>query len=134
MEKLHTPEADISTASLLSNLYNNLSNTYLYLGKNEKATRALRTAFDIRLEYESAECLDYGLCQTMYGILSLGERKPVEAEKHLLQAEQIISTVIGKDNNYMKTIYRYLYSLYTRWNKPELAEKYKQKLLPGKRS
>lgn len=168
MEKLHIPEADISTASLLSNLYNNLSNTYLYLKQEKEAAEALRTAFEIRLEYahlgileshdslhqminlinmlllgkewgqarqilslyeslvleyESAECFDYGMCQTMYGILALGERKPVEAENHLLQAEQIIGTVIGKDNDYMKTIYRYLYNLYTRWNKPELAEK-----------
>lgn len=66
----------------------------------------------------------------MYGILALGERKPVEAEKHLLQAEQIIFSIMGADNDYMKTVYRHLYSLYARWNKPELAEKYRQKLLP----
>ena len=179
MEKLHTPEADVSSASLLSNLYNNLSNTYLYLRQGKEAAQALRTAFDIRieyahlglleshdtlqqmmnltnmlllgkeweqtrqilslyeslvLEYESTECLDYGICQTMYGILALGERKPVEAEKQLLQAEQIIFSVMGADNDYMKTVYRHLYNLYARWNKPELAEKYKQKLLPVKRS
>ena len=179
MEKLHTPEADVSSASLLSNLYNNLSNTYLYLKQGKDAAQALRTAFDIRieyahlglleshdtlqqmmnltnmlllgkeweqarqilalyeslvLEYESAECLDYGICQTMYGVLALGERKPIEAEQHLLQAEQIVFSVMGADNDYMKTIYRHLYSLYARWNKPELAEKYKQKLLPIKRS
>lgn len=179
MKKLHTPEADISSASLLSNLYNNLSNTYLYLKQGKEAAQALRTAFDIRmeyahlglleshdtlqqmmnlanmlllgkeweqakqilslyeslvLEYESAECLDYGICQTLYGILALGERKPVEAEKHLLQAEQIIFSIMGTDNDYMKTVYRHLYSLYARWSKPELAEKYKKKLLPVQRS
>lgn len=174
MEKLHTTEADIATASLLSNLYNNLSNTYLYLRKEKEAAEALRMAFRIRteyahlglieshdtlqqimnlvnmlllgkeweqarqilslyeslvLEYESAECLDYGVCQTMYGILSLGEKKPVDAERHLLQAEQIISPIMGIDNDYTKTVYRHLYSLYARWNKPELAQKYKEKLL-----
>ena len=51
MEKLHTPEADVSSASLLSNLYNNLSNTYLYLKQGKDAAQALRTAFDIRIEY-----------------------------------------------------------------------------------
>ena len=175
MEKLHTPEADIATANLLSNLYNNLSNTYLYLRKEKEAAEALRTAFQIRteyahlglieshdtlqqimnlvnmlllgkeweqarqilslyeslvLEYESAECLDYGVCQTMYGILALGEKKPADAERHLLQAEQIISPIMGIDNDYTKTVYRHLYSLYARWNKPELAQKYKEKLLP----
>lgn len=55
-------------------------------------------------------------------------------QQHLLQAEQIVFSVMGADNDYMKTIYRHLYSLYARWNKPELAEKYKQKLLPIKRS
>ncbi len=174
MEKLHTPEADIATASLLSNLYNNLSNTYLYLRKEKEAAEALRMAFQIRteyahlglieshdtlqqimnlvnmlllgkeweqarqilslyeslvLEYESAECLDYGVSQTMYGILALGEKKPADAERHLLQAEQIISPIMGIDNDYTKTIYRHLYSLYARWNKPELAQKYKEKLL-----
>ena len=174
MEKLHTPEADITTASLLSNLYNNLSNTYLYLRKEKEAAEALRTAFQIRteyahlglleshdtlqqimnlinmlllgkeweqarqimslyeslvLEYEGAECLDYGVCQTMYGILSIEEKKPADAERYLLHAEQIISPIMGNDNDYTKTVYRHLYSLYTRWNKPELAQKYKEKLL-----
>ena len=174
MEKLHTPEADTSTASLLSNLYNNLSNTYLYLRKGTDAAEALRTAFQIRmeyahlglieshdtlqqimnltnmlllakeweqagqvlslyeslvLEYESTECLDYGICQMMYGILSLNKKNPAGAEQHLLQAEQIISTVMGTQNDHAKTVYRHLYSLYARWNKPELAEKYKDKLL-----
>ena len=174
MEKLHTTEADASTANLLSNLYNNLSNTYLYLHKGKEAAEALRMAFQIRmeyahlglieshdtlqqimnltnmlllakkreqarqilslyeslvLEYESTECLDYVICQMMYGILSLNEKKPTEAEQHLLQAEQIISTVMGIENDYAKTVYRHLYSLYARWNKPELANKYKEKLL-----
>jgi len=51
MEKLHTKDADIRTANLLSNLYNNLSNTYLLMKRGNEAAKALRTAFDIRMEY-----------------------------------------------------------------------------------
>ncbi|NLL77074.1 MAG: ATP-binding protein, partial [Clostridiales bacterium] len=51
MEKLHTKDADIRTANLLSNLYNNLSNTYLLMKHGNEAAKALRTAFDIRMEY-----------------------------------------------------------------------------------
>ena len=39
------------TANLLSNLYNNLSNTYLLMKRENEAAKALRTAFDIRMEY-----------------------------------------------------------------------------------
>lgn len=51
MEKLHTKDADTRTANLLSNLYNNLSNTYLLMKRENEASNALRTAFDIRMEY-----------------------------------------------------------------------------------
>ena len=51
MEKLHTKDADMRTANLLSNLYNNLSNTYLLMKRGNEAAKALRTAFNIRIEY-----------------------------------------------------------------------------------
>lgn len=51
MEKLHNKDADVRTANLLSNLYNNLSNTYLLMKRGTEATKALRKAFDIRMEY-----------------------------------------------------------------------------------
>lgn len=51
MEKLHTKDADMRTANLLSNLYNNLSNSYLLMKRGNEAAKALRTAFDIRIEY-----------------------------------------------------------------------------------
>lgn len=51
MEKLHNKDADVRTANLLSNLYNNLSNTYLLMKRGNEATKALRTAFNIRMEY-----------------------------------------------------------------------------------
>lgn len=51
MEKLHNKDADVRTANLLSNLYNNLSNTYLLMKHGNEAAKALHTAFDIRMEY-----------------------------------------------------------------------------------
>lgn len=165
---------DVRIITLHSNLYNNLSNTYLYLKKTKEATEALKKAFEIRKkyahlglmeshdtlqqianlanmlivgnelaqarellslyeslvsEYESTDCLDYGFCQTMFGILCYREGKATEAERRFHSAETIIADVMGTDNDYMKTVYRYLLSLYTRWKKPELAQKYKEKYL-----
>ena len=51
LEKLHNKDADVRTANLLSNLYNNLSNTYLLMKHGNEAAKALHTAFDIRMEY-----------------------------------------------------------------------------------
>ena len=51
IEKLHTKDADMRTTNLLSNLYNNLSNTYLLMKQGNEAAKALRTAFNIRIEY-----------------------------------------------------------------------------------
>ena len=51
MEKLHTKNADTRTANLLSNLYNNLSNTYLLMKRGNEAANAPRAGFDIRMEY-----------------------------------------------------------------------------------
>lgn len=51
LEKLHNEDADARTANLLSNLYNNLSNTYLLMKRGNEAAKALCTAFDIRMEY-----------------------------------------------------------------------------------
>ena len=64
----------------------------------------------------------------MFGILCNREGKATEAERHLLSAETIIADVMGTDNDYMKTVYRYLHSLYVRWRKPELAQKYNMEL------
>ena len=170
----NTDTEDIRVITLHSNLYNNLSNTYLYLKKIKEATEALKKAFEIRKkyehlglmeshdtlqqianlanmliignelaqarellslyeslvsEYESEECLDYGFCQTMCGILCYREGKAKESERHFLSAETIIADVMGTDNDYMKTVYQYLYSLYARWKKPELAQKFKEKYL-----
>lgn len=173
MEKLHNKEADVRTTSLLSNLYNNLSNTYLSLKKGEEAVTALHTAFMIRIEYtdlglveshdmlqqmmnltnmmilsrefEKAEqilsmyenlvvehvgcdTLDYGVCKLTAGIINLVQGQAQPAETNLLAAEAILTNIVGNDNDYVKNTHQYLRTLYLRWRKPELAEKYTKKL------
>lgn len=174
LEPCHTADADLRTASLLSNLHNNLSNVYLLMKKPKEATEALHTALAIRqeyahlrlteshdmlqqlmnltnmlilskntgmaiqvlsayenlvLEHEGTHTLDNGVCQMMYGAIALSEGNAKEAELHLLSAENIISEVMGTDNDYAKTVYLYLNNLYSRWQKPEQALAYKNKYL-----
>ena len=45
LEKLHNEDADARTANLLSNLYNNLSNTYLLMKRGNEAAKALSHSF-----------------------------------------------------------------------------------------
>ena len=172
LEPYHTEDADQRTANLLSNLYNNLSNTYLLMKKTKEAAEMLHTALTIRqeyvhlglaeshdmlqqllnltnmlilskntdiakqvlasyenlvLEHEGTQTLDNGVCQMMYGAIALSEGNAKEAELHLLSAENIISEVMGTNNDYAKTVYLYLNNLYSRWQKPEQALAYKNK-------
>ena len=174
LEPYHTEDADQRTANLLSNLYNNLSNTYLLMKKTKEAAEMLHTAITIRqeythlglaeshdmlqqllnltnmlilsqntdmakpvlstyenlvLEHEGTQTLDNGVCQMMYGAIALSEGNAKEAELHLLSAENIISEVMGTDNDYAKTVYLYLNNLYSRWQKSEQALAYKNKYL-----
>ena len=174
LEPYHTEDADQRTANLLSNLYNNLSNTYLLMKKTKEAAEMLHTALTIRqeyvhlglaeshdmlqqllnltnmlilskntdiakqvlasyenlvLEHEGTQTLDNGVCQMMYGAIALSEGNAKEAELHLLSAENIISEVMGTDNDYAKTVYLYLNNLYSRWQKPEQALAYKNKYI-----
>ena len=174
LEPYLTEEADQRTANLLSNLYNNLSNTYLLMKKTKEAAEMLHTVLTIRqeyvhlglaeshdmlqqllnltnmlilskntdiakqvlasyenlvLEHEGTQTLDNGVCQMMYGAIALSEGNAKEAELHLLSAENIISEVMGTDNDYAKTVYLYLNNLYSRWQKPEQALAYKNKYL-----
>lgn len=71
------------------------------------------------LEHLSNTSLDYGICKLSRGIIDMMEGKPEPAEINLLGAESIIGNAVGTNNDYMKTTYRYLNSLYTRWKKPE---------------
>ena len=112
----------------------NLANMLIIGNELAQARELLNLYESLITEYENDECLDYGFCQTMFGILCYREGKAAESERHLLSAETIIADVIGSDNDYMKTVYRYLYSLYTQCRKPELAQKYKEKYLEANKN
>ena len=171
---LDSEKADLRTVSLLSNLYNNLSNIYVLMKKPSDAATALEKAISIRsqhnelglmeshdllqqlinltnmlilakdydmaaqvlalyentvLEHEGSQTFDYGICQFMNGVLALSEGIPAKAETYLLSAESIITDVMGTDNEYTKSVYKYLYNLYARWHNTELADNYRNKLL-----
>ena len=53
----------------------------------------------------------------------------VLASNKFPHAETLISDAIGTDNEYSKTAYHYLYSLYSRWHKNDRAFEYKDKIL-----
>ena len=88
LEPYHTEDADQRTANLLSNLYNNLSNTYLLMKKTKEAAEMLHTALTIRQEYahlglaESHDMLQQLLNLTNMLILS----------KNTDMAKQVLST------------------------------------------
>ena len=88
LEPYHTEDADQRTANLLSNLYNNLSNTYLLMKKTKEAAEMLHTALTIRQEYthlglaESHDTLQQLLNLTNMLILS----------KNTDMAKQVLST------------------------------------------
>lgn len=171
---LDSEKADLRTVSLLSNLYNNLSNIYVLMKKPSEAATALEKALSIRsqhnelglmeshdllqqlinltnmlilakdydmaaqvlalyentvLEHEGSQTFDYGICQFMNGVLALSEGIPAKAETYLLSAETIITDVMGTDNEYTKSVYKYLYNLYARWHKTELESLYYNKIL-----
>ena len=87
IEKLHSKDADVRTASLLSNLYNNLSNTYLSLKKREEAATALHTAFMIRIEYAELGLVEsHDMLQQMMNITNM-----MILSKEFEKAEQILS-------------------------------------------
>ena len=50
-------------------------------------------------------------------------------EKHYAILKKLRGDSMGYDNDYMKSVYRYLHNLYTRWKKPELALEYRNKYL-----
>ena len=75
--------------------------------------------------------LDYGLCEFYRGVIAYTRSQPVIAEQHLLNADAVFHDVMNEnpDNDYSKSTARYLYSLYMRWGKKELAEQYKKILI-----
>ncbi len=180
MENYHKENvADARSASLLSNLHNNLSTAYLFRKKRDEAVAELKTAFSVRSEYANlgliksndtlqqtltlanmlvqnkefdsalevldfcestiievmgTDNLDYGMCELYRGVIAYTRSQPQIAEQHLLNADAVFRDVMNEnpDNDYSKSTARFLYSLYTRWGKPELAEEYKQQLIGKK--
>lgn len=88
LEPYHTEDADQRTANLLSNLYNNLSNTYLVIKKTKEAAEMLHTALTIRQKYahlgltESHDMLQQLMNLTNMLVLS----KNAEMAKQVLSA------------------------------------------------
>ena len=72
--------------------------------------------------------LDYGMCEFYRGVIAYTRSQPVIAEQHLLNADAVFRDVMNEnpDNDYTKSTARFLYSLYMRWGKKELAEQYKK--------
>ena len=75
--------------------------------------------------------LDYGMCEFYRGVIAYTRSQPVIAEQHLLNADAVFHAVMTEnpDNDYSKSTARYLYSLYMRCGKKELAEQYKKILI-----
>lgn len=93
------------------------------------AKQVLSSYESLVLGHEGTQTLDNGICQMMCGAIALSESNAKEAELHLLSAENIITKVMGTDNDYAKSVYLYLNNLYSRWQKPEQALAYKNKYL-----
>ena len=102
----------------------------LILSKDyDMAAQVLTLYENTILEHEGSQTFDYSICQFMNGVLALSEGIPAKAENYLLTAENIITDVMGTDNQYTKSVYKYLYNLYARWHKTELASLYYNKIL-----
>lgn len=107
----------------------NLTNMLILAKDYDMAAQVLTLYENTVLEHEGSQTFDYGICQFMNGVLALSEGIPAKAETYLLSAETIITDVMGTDNEYTKSVYKYLYNLYARWHKTELADSYRNKLL-----
>ena len=84
----------------------------LILAKDyDMAAQVLALYENTVLEHEGSQTFDYGICQFMNGVLALSEGIPAKTETYLLSAETIITDVMGTDNKYTKSVYKYLYNL-----------------------
>ncbi len=98
----------------------NLTNMLILAKDYEMAAQVLTLYENTVLEHEGSQTFDYGICQFMNDVLALSEGIPAKSETYLLSTESIITDVMGTDNEYAKSVYKYLYNLYARWNKTEL--------------
>lgn len=107
----------------------NLANMMIQSGEYQKAANLIEFCETIILDYSDIKSFDSGICQFMRGIMAYRQGSPVPAETSLLKAENILSAYTEDDGYYLKNTRHFLYSLYSRWRKPELAEKYKTLLI-----
>ena len=107
----------------------NLTNMLILAKDYDMAAQVLTLYENTVLEHKGSQIFDYGICQFMNGVLALSEGIPAKAETYLLSTETIITDVMGTDNKYTKSVYKYLYNMYARWHKTELAGEYKEKCL-----
>jgi hypothetical protein len=56
-------------------------------------------------EHEGTDSFDYGCCKFAAGVIALKEGRAVQAEKNLLEAEQVFTLSVGKDSAYLRSVY-----------------------------
>jgi tetratricopeptide (TPR) repeat protein len=72
LEAITEESVNVRSASLLSNLYNNLSNVYLSQKKMEQAALALRRAFEVRYRFQDWGLLEsHDMLQQMMGLVNM---------------------------------------------------------------
>ena len=125
---MHNKLGLMESHDLLQQLIN-LTNMLILAKDYDMVAQVLTLYENTVLEHEGSQTFDYVICQFMNGVLALSEGIPARAETYLLSAETIITDVMVTDNKYTKSVYKYLYNLYARWHKTELADNYRNKLL-----
>lgn len=101
MEKEYSQNTDQRTVNLLSNLYNNLANTYFALSKENDAITALEKALFIRIEHREMNLIvTHDLLQQMMNVtrFKIEQNRTDEAEKILAYYETIVTERLGKDS------------------------------------
>ena len=100
MEKLKTPDATKREMNLLSNLYCNISSTYLYKKKLDNATDYLKKALELRKEYEHLGLMEsHDLLEQMMKLVELyiHAKDYTTARETLGFYENIITEYLGTD-------------------------------------
>ena len=128
----------IETHDMLQQMLN-LVNMLILADDLELARLVLNQYDTLVTDNEGSNSLDYGCCRLAAGIIALKEGNPIDTEKNLLTAENIISATMDtsnsdsassdtavssydnyvSENDYLKSVYGYLNNLYAmrkHWN------------------
>jgi len=84
LKSLNSPDVDSKTASLISNLHNNISNVYLFLKNGKEASEHLKIALEIRKEYGIFKSHD-----TLQQLMNLTNM--LILAKEFIQASEVLS-------------------------------------------